>query len=310
MLFDGFSNMVLASAIEPLRVARDLSTGASMAWRLATIDGAPVRSSSGLELYPDYALPKSEPFDALFLVCGYGVRRYAEPAILAKLRNAARKARVVGGLDTGAWIMASAGLLNGYSATIHWQELANFEETFFNVDVRPERFVIDRDRITAGGASTVMNLMLDLIRNEVGDALAFDVSNMFIYDVESNFSLRRGARSQSFTRVPRLEQAITEMRRSAEQPVAIERIAEATAISPRTLDRLFHRELGISPGRYYQMIRLNLARSLAEETELSVTEIAMRTGFASAATLSRAFSQHFGRTIRALRKGRLRFGTA
>ena len=302
VVFDGFSNMVLASAIEPLRVARDLSTNPSISWRLATLDGTSARSSSGLALYPDGALLSPEAYDALFIICGYGARCYAGPEVLSRLKKAARKVRLIGGLDTGAWLMAAMGLLNGYRATIHWQELAHFAEAFSKVDVTAERFVIDRDRITAGGASTVMSLMLELLRKEGGETLAFDVSNMFVYDVESNYSLNRGARSRSFTRVPQLELAITEMRHSVEQPLAIERIAAAVSVSPRTLDRLFHRELGVSPGRYYQMIRLNLARSLVEETDLSVTEIAVRTGFASAATLSRAFSQYFGRTIRVLRK--------
>ena len=187
VVFDGFSNMVLASAIEPLRVARDLSADPSYpgAWQRWT-ERPPVSSSSGLALYPDCALSDSKAYDALFIICGYGARRYAESEIPGKFRRAARKARIVGGLDTGAWLMAAMGLLDGYRATIHWQELAHFAEAFDKVDVRPERFVIDRDRITAGGASTVMNLMLELIRKEGGEALAFDVSNMFVYDVESN----------------------------------------------------------------------------------------------------------------------------
>lgn len=299
--------MVLASAIEPLRAARDLATGPSISWSLTTLDGAPARSSSGIELYPDGVLSEIESVDAVFLVCGYGMRRYTTPQILARLRQTARRVPVLGGLDAGAWLLAAAGLLDGYRATIHWQELVHFEETFCHVDVCAERFVIDRDRITTGGASTVMNLMLELIRKESGQALAFDVSNLFLYDVENNFNRRRGARSGSLVRTPQLECAITEMRRHIEQPLTIRQIAAASALSLRTLDRLFRRELGVSPGHYYQMIRLNLARSLVEESTLSVTEIALRTGFTSAATLSRAFSRHFGCTIRASRKGRLHF---
>ena len=302
LLFDGFSNMVLASAVEPLRAARDLSAEAPFSWHLATVDGAPAVSSSGLELRPDSALKEGDAFDALFVISGYSVRRHATPTVLRAIRQAARKARILGGLDMGAWLLAEAGLLTGYRATVHWQDLAAFEERFLEVAVSGERFVIDRNRITAGGASTVMTLMLTLIREAAGDALAYEVSNLFVYDVEGNYSRGRGARGGALTKVPQLEQAITAMRASVEEPRPLPHIAEAAGLSPRSLDRLFHRELGLSPGRYYQMIRLNLARSLAEETDLPVSEIATRSGFASSATLSRAFSQTFGRTLRETRR--------
>lgn len=304
VLFDGFSNMVLASAVEPLRAARDLTAAAPITWHLATLDGRPARSSSGMEVSPDTPLAKCADYDGLFLICGYSARKLARRPVLAAIAKAARQARLLGGIDMGAWLLAEAGLLDGYRATVHWQELAAFEERFLNVAVSPERFVIDRDRITAGGASTVMNLMLKLIRDAGGDALAFDVSNLFVYDVEGNYSRDRGARSGAVTSLPQIERAVTAMRASVEEPLALVEIADIAGVSPRTLDRLFHRELGLPPGRYYQMIRLNLARALAEETDLPVSEIATRSGFVSAATLSRAFSGNFGWTIRDLRKRR------
>lgn len=304
VLFDGFSNMVLASAVEPLRAARDLSAAAPITWRLATPDGGPARSSSGMDVTPNASLAESADYDAFFLVCGYSARKLARGPVLTAIAKAARRTRLLGGLDMGAWLLAEAGLLDGCRATVHWQELAAFEERFLNVEVSPDRFVINRGRITAGGASTVMSLMLKLIRDAGGDALAFDVSNLFVYDVEGNYSRDRGARSGAVTRLPQLEQAVTAMRANVEEPLAIADIADIAGVSPRTLDRLFHRELGLPPGRYYQMIRLNLARALAEETDLPVAEIAARSGFVSAATISRAFSANFGHTIRDLRRRR------
>lgn len=305
LAFDGFSNMVLASAIEPLRAARDLGNHPALNWRLASLDGGPVRSSSGLSLSPDAALAECLPCATLFVVVGYGMREYTTTRILGSLRRSAQQTQAIGGLDSGAWLLAAAGLLNGRRATIHWQELGAFQESFPKVKVCSERFVMDGNRITAGGASTVLQLMLQLIRQRASDAVAFDVSNLFVYDVENNFRLGRGARDRAVFRVPQLEQAIMAMRRHMEQPLAIPDIAATVHLSARSLDRLFQRELGVSPGQYYQMIRLNLARSLVNETGLSVTEIATRTGFASAATLSRAYGQHFGQSIREARRGRL-----
>ena len=308
VLFDGFSTMVLASAVEPLRAARDLSGDvARFAWRLVTLDGAPVRSSSGLELRPDAALTRGQKYGHLILICGYGARQHANKATLNALRRVSRDVTVYGGLDMGAWILAAAGLLDGHRATIHWQELGDFEENFLNVDVSNDHYIIDGNRITAGGASTVMSLMLRLIRDSGGNALAFDVSNLFVYDVEGRFKQSRGARGQRVLRAPQLETAILTMRQNVEDPLALEAIAAAASVSPRKLDRLFQSELDVSPGRYYRMIRLSLARSLAMETNLSNAEIAVKTGFTSSATLSRAFSEAFGDTIRGIRTKRRPF---
>lgn len=305
VLFDGFSNMVLASAIEPLRAARDYAGPGTFGWRLYSADGGPVTSSSGLVIKPDAALADASGHDILFAVAGYGARDHATPAITGALQRAARRVRALGALDSAAWILAAAGLIDGHRVTIHWQELDSFAEQFLTGEVVTDRFVVDRTRISAGGATTVIDLMLRLIGERGGNALAYDVSNMFIYDVERALSHGRGARSPSLeARAPQLIRAIAEMRRTQENPVPLDRIAAAAAVSERTLARLFEREMGMGPGRYYQNIRLATARSLAEETALTASEIAARTGYASASSLARALAEHFGQSIRSIRAGR------
>jgi transcriptional regulator GlxA family with amidase domain len=306
LLLDGFSNMVLASAMEPLRAAHDISGLASLRWQLLTLDGGPAVSSSGLVVQPQAALGREAAMDTLFVVAGYGFRAFVTPSLLQRLRRIARRVATLAGLDTGAWLLAAAGLLEQRRATIHWQELDAFQEAYPGVRVSSERYVIDGPRITAGGATTVMDLMIRLIREHAGNALAFDVSNLFIYDVEHGPRGGRGARSRSLVaRAPQLIRAIAEMRRTVAEPVTLDRISASAHCSARTLERLFLREMELPAGRYYQMTRLRHARDLAEETDLNTAEIAERTGFASSSTLSRAFSGHFGITIRDLRKHRL-----
>jgi AraC family transcriptional regulator, glycine betaine-responsive activator len=318
LLFDGFSNMVLASAMEPLRAANNLVPSHRLHWQVVTLDGAPVQSSSGLMIAPDLALADLGACDVLFVIAGYGVRRHAGPDCLQALRRTAKSVPLIGGLDVGGWLLAAAGLLRGRSATVHWQTVAEFEEEFLTVTVLRDRFVVDGNRITAGGATSVMELMLHLIRREYGEALAFDVSNLFLYDAESGqragvqAGVRAGVRAgwrvgtaATGLRAPQLQVAVEQMRDTVEDPVPVAGIARASALSLRTLERLFQRELGVSPARYYLMTRLSAARNLAEETGLSVAEIAARTGFSSVSTLSRAFRAHFGQSIRDLRAARL-----
>ncbi len=316
LLFDGFSNMVLASAMEPLRAASDLAPSHGLRWQVVTLDGAPVQSSSGLAIAPDVALADLAECDVLFVIAGYGVRRHAGADCLQALRRAAKHLPLMGGLDVGGWLLAAAGLMRGRSATVHWQTLAEFEEEFPHVAVSRDRFVVDGARVTAGGATSVMALMLHLIRREYGEALAFDVSNLFLYDAESGqrAELRAGLQdgrqegwregAATGLRAPHLQLAVERMRDTVEDPLPVAEIARASAVSLRTLERMFQRELGLSPARYYLMTRLSAARNLAEETGLSVAEIAARTGFSSVSTLSRAFKAHFTHSVRDLRAAR------
>jgi transcriptional regulator GlxA family with amidase domain len=306
LLFDGFSNLVLANAVEPLRAANQLSGQELFERSLLTVSGAPAVSSSRIAIPPDRRLADAGPLDLLFVVAGYDFRARATEDALAAVRLASARSRAVAGLDTGSWLLGAAGVIDGQRATIHWQELDAFAEAFPAVEVISDRYVIDGRTITSGGATAVLDLMLRLIRERRGDALTFDVMNLFIYDVERAYELPyRGARSRRIVELsPKLISAITLMRRTIEVPLSIPEIALRVASSRRSLERAFQREFEMPPSRYYHLLRLQTARRFAEETRLGVAEIAVRTGFSSAATLSRAFSAHFNTTIRAIRKAR------
>lgn len=307
LLFDGFSNMCLACAVEPVRAANALSGQELTRHRLLSAGDGPVTSSSAITLQPDSSLDAVEKLDILFVIAGYDYRRLCSKDNLAAIRRVARKAKTVAGLDTGSWLLAQAGLLTGYRATIHWQELNLFEEAFPHTEVSAERYVIDRNRYTCGGATTALDLVVKLIRDRFGEALALDVMNLFIYDSNPEAErTQRGARFAPFaTRAPLVVAAIEEMERTVEAPVPLAQIAKRVNTSARTLDRVFHRELQTAPGKYYLYIRLRWARNLILETSQSMAEIAARTGFSSAATLSRAFTNQFDLPPRDVRRGRL-----
>lgn len=307
LLFDGFSNMCLACGVEPLRAANDHARFQIYQRQLVSLDGGPVQSSSEIMIQPGFSLSDLGPVDFLFVVSGYNYRHFCNRKTLGAIRTAARQAKVIGGLDTGAWLLAEAGLLEGYEATIHWQELRLFEESFPDLAVSLDRFVIDRNRITCGGATSALDLMLKLIRDAQGEALALDVMNLFIYESHGQEDrAQRGARFAPFAaRAPLVVAALEEMERNIEEPLSLEEIAAGTGFSQRSLDRAFVREIGVSPGRYYLFIRLKAARNLITETNQSMAEIAARTGFSSAATFSRAFTKQFNAPPRAFRRGRL-----
>lgn len=301
LLFDGLSNMVLASAIEPLRAARDLSGRRLFSWQLGSLAGTPVTSSSRIAITVDQPLDRVGATDALILISGYGMREHLPREAAAAVMRKARGLPLIGGLDTGAWLLAQMGLLAGRRAAIHWMERQALAEAFPEVIVTADSYIADGNILTCGGAQDVLSWSLDLIGAQAGEALRYDVANMF---------------GRSEARAPRvtgtdlpsrmsdrglpaaLRRAIVTMRESAEHPLSLPSIAERAALSTRTMDRLFHAHLGMSAGGYYRQIRLAHARALALETDLTLYEIASRTGFSSPSTLARAYRRQFGETVR------------
>ncbi len=303
LLLPRFSNHCLANALEPLRAANALSGRTLYRWQLVSLERDEVASSSGLEIRTGQRLATLQGVDVLFVLPSYDYRRQTTPELNTLLKRKAREIGVIGGLDTGSYLLARAGLLDGYRATIHWQELDAFEEEFSQVEVVSDRFVIDRNRITAGGATTALDLMLHLIGEHHGEALRLDVCGLFIYDRP-----HAGADPQRALHIapvpgtaPVVANAISIMEANLEEPLAIGEVGRRSGCSQRDLERRFRRALGATPLFYYRHLRLAAARRMVLETERQISEIAVRTGFGSASALTRAFRQHFGDTPRSIR---------
>lgn len=295
LLFPGFSNMVLACALEPLRAVRDLAPGA-VTWQVLTLSDAPVHSSSGLSLTPDGAWEEAGKCDLLIVVASYDYATQTGAVTNSALRKMSRRAGLTAGVDTGAWFMAAAGLLDKRRATVHWQTTAEFAETFPRVETTHARYEKDGTTWSAGGASATLDMMLELIEDRFGPGIAFDVSTLFVHDASRN-EAGRGPGRLDARGSPALRATVTRMVETIETPLPLARLAREVGVSERSLTRMFSEELGMAPGKYYQSLRLARARDLAASGRVPLSEIALRTGFASAATLSRAFSAHFGQTL-------------
>lgn len=302
LLFEGFSNMVLASALEPLRDVRLRGILGGLDWKISTLDGRPVRSSSQLQIAPDTAFDPSVGNRTLVIVAGYDMRAHTGKALPPILRQAVRGATRVIALDTASWLLAAAGLLDGHRATIHWQELDAFQEQFPNVQVSNARFVRSGPFTTCGGASTAMEMILDLIQDLFGPAAAFDASSMFLYDPALKTRDDRGVGWLRERGSPKLVEALDAMAQAVEHPLTTFELAERVRVSERSLNRIFQRELGMTPGKYYKLFRLQHARYLAQETRLDLNQIALRCGFSCASSLGRSYSAEFGQTLAALRR--------
>lgn len=299
VLFDQFSNHCLANTIEPLRAANTLARRRLYDWAFLSIDGRGVVSSSGLPVTPEAALSRAPGGDLLIVMPSYGFREHVTPIGARALRSATRRFRAVAGFDTGAWLLAAAGLLDGRRATIHWDEATAMAETFPEVDLRPDRFVIDGDRLTCGGVTTAFELVLHLIRRDHGAMLAAEVATLFMTGETAS---RRTADAPPPTDHATVAAAVALMRRHLETPLSVTDLAARVGVGRKRLEAQFQAELGAGPGAVGRALRLREARRLAETGNRSVAEIAGRCGYQDAAALTRAFRAEFGLTPRDCRR--------
>ena len=296
LLYPGFSALCLANAVEPLRAANTLSRRELYGWQFCGLNAGSVQSSSGMPVQTQ-AL-RFQSGDDLFVMPSYGHLQHDTPANRRHLRAASTRFQTMVGLDTGSWLLAAAGLLDGRRATSHWDTLDALEETFPDITVTRDRFVIDGNRASCGGATTTLDLMLNLIERHYGATLALEVAALFMYGERD--PLTNPARPLPDHQILRAAAAL--MRRNIEAPLKIGQIAKALGLGQRALELVFQTQAGQSPARLYRSIRLAEARRRLEQTRDSVAEIANRTGYQDPAAMARAFRAEFGVTPSAARQ--------
>ena len=295
LLLPEFSLMSLAATVEPLRAANRVSARTLYAWRLLSVDGAPAVTSSGLAINVHGPFLSDTPRDALIVIAAFNARRHAVP-LLAGLRRAARRGVPLGGIESGSWVLAQAGLLDHHRATTHWEEIEEFALKFPEIEAVVDRYVVDRKRFTAGGAAPALDMILDMLRRQHGLALALDVASIFIYDPRQSAhdEQRIVAVTQLAGSDRQLAETIRCMQAHLDEPLSIGAVARRIGLSTRALQLRFHARLGMSPYAYYLNLRLSAARRMLQQTRHSAGEVASAYGFGSGSAFARAFRIRYG----------------
>ena len=298
--------MSLASVLDVMRAANRLSRRNLFRWQLLTLNGKPATLSCGLAIHPDDALTTTLSGDVLITIGGFNQDKHVSQESLSKLRHVMRRFKVVGGIEAGSWLLARAGKLNGKKATTHWEDLDDFSLRFPQVKVQPDRYVIDGNVFTTGGASPSFDFMLHLISVRYGYHLSLEVASAFIYDGvhtgnDAQPVMSLGALAQY---EPRVAKTIRLMEQHLEDTLSLDMLADNIGISVRMLTYLFQQNVQLSPGQFYLRLRLQTARRLALDTRLAMQEVAVRTGFNSLAAFSRQFKQYYRVTPTECRKGK------
>jgi transcriptional regulator GlxA family with amidase domain len=300
VLTPNFSMIAFTAAVEPLRIANRLSGRDLYDWHIHSADARPVRSSCNIELTPEGNLDMASKTETIVVCSGVDVQQHVDKALLSWLRKMDRRGADIGAICTASYLLAKAGLLDDYRCTIHWENLPSFCEEFPEIEVTTELFEIDRNRFTCSGGTAAIDLMLNMIARQHGHELAAQVADQFMHERirDEHDHQRMSLPARLGVRHSKLLGVIGLMEQNLEEPLSRSDLAVSAGLSTRQLERLFRKYLNRSPARYYLELRLNKARLLLLQTNMSVIDVALACGFVSASHFSKCYRDFFGRTPR------------
>ena len=298
VLVPNFTLLSFASAVDALRLANRMAGREAYSWTIIGEGGETISCSAETSFALEDDLCELGRDDVLVLCGGTDIQSATTKKLISWLRREARKGLTVIGLCTAAYTMAKAGLLENKKATIHWENQDSFSEEFDLVELTKSVFVVDGNRMTTAGGTSSIDLMLTLIAKDLGDEAANGVADQQIYS-----SIRTDQDTQRLSvptrigvRHPKLSQVIQMMENNIEEPISPSILAKDVGMSTRQLERLFRRYLNRSPKRYYMELRLQKARNLLMQTDMSVINVALACGFASPSYFSKCYRGHYDTT--------------
>ena len=298
VLIENFTLLSFSSALDALRIANRMSGKKLYDWTFIGENEEIVSCSAGTQFKLDNSLIELHRDDTVLLCGGTAIQESTTKKLIGWLRREARRGLVIGGLCTAAYPMAKAGLLDDKKATIHWENQDSFAEEFLEVELTKTVFVCDGNRYTTAGGTSSIDLLLKIIADQHGEELANAVADQMIYS-----SIRTDQDTQRLSvptrigvRHPKLSKVIQMMEINIEEPISPSILAKDVGMSTRQLERLFRRYLDRSPKRYYMELRLQKARNLLLQTDMSVITVALACGFASPSHFSKCYRAHYDTT--------------
>ncbi|WP_085909770.1 GlxA family transcriptional regulator [Kiloniella majae] len=297
LLINGFALMSYSSVIEPLRAANLL--GKKHLYKVDHIaigNRQEVISSSGAVIHATGAISDNRDYDLILVVAGGDPSSFDDEQTFQWLRNKARHGVRLGGVSGGPVILTNAGVMKGYRMTVHWEHAVALSESTPTLLLERSLYIMDRDRITCAGGVAPLDMMHALQSEIHGPEFARKVSDWFIHtDVRPSGDPQRSGMIERFgTNHPAIIQTLEIMENHIADPLSLKQLALLSSISSRQLNRIFIDKIGQSTMSVYRNLRLEKAYNLIQQTVLSLTEIALATGFSSSAHFSKAFQEKYG----------------
>ncbi|MEV5436991.1 GlxA family transcriptional regulator [Streptomyces sp. NPDC052682] len=295
VLFDGVQSLDVSGPVEVFAGAERHSPGTYLI-RTASLDGGPVRTTSGLTLVPDSSLAEATGPHTLLVPGGQGTRR-PDPGLVDWVREHGPRATRLVSVCTGAIVLAEAGLLDGRRATTHWAYCAELARDHPAVEVDPDPiYVRDGPVATSAGVTAGIDLALALVEEDLGRDVALTLARHLVVFLrrpgnQAQFSAQLAAQTARREPLREVQQWITE---HPGADLAVETLAARARLSPRHFARAFRAETGMTPGRYVDRVRLEHARRLLEDTADGIEEISRASGYGTPEAMRRAFVRALG----------------
>lgn len=298
LLAPRFTLTAFAGFVDALRLAADEGDRSRpLHCRWDILGAEPVSSSCGAVVTPTAPIPAVFDYDYLVVVGGLLHGGQRTPArLLAALRDAAAQGVKLVGLCTGSFVLARAGLLDGHVACVSWFHREEFEAEFPACRViSNQMFVIDRERLTCAGGTSVVHLAATLIERAIGRASAVKALRIMI---EEQPLPARTLQPEAVLSERSNDTVVHKAMLMIEQGLAtregIEALSAQLGVGRRQLERRFRDDIGMSPAEYRQRLRLERGRWLLRSTDLDVTAVAMECGFQDGASFARALRRAQG----------------
>lgn len=296
LLLPQFTSIAFFSVVEALRVANRY-VPQKYRWRIASLDGRPVSDCNGIFVAADGSFSDmTEDVGTVILVGGDDPERYSTSALRMTLKWMASRGITLGGVDTGQQVLAQAGLLDSYRATVHWENAPAFQENYHSTILTLSLFEFDRGRLTCAGGTAGIDLVLHAVENDHGHDYAVRISEHFMHE-----RIRPGSEHQRHNVSdrwnvynPKIVRCIELMNENIEEPLSTIDLADAVDLSARQLSRVFKDQLKISPQQFYLELRLDRAHQMLMHSDMSVISIAVACGFQSQSHFSRVYREKFG----------------
>ena len=306
LTLNNFSMIAFTNALEILRMANYLLGEEAYQWSVCTVDGEAVTASNGLAFAKPTMLDPAHMPDVLLVCGGVDIQHAVTHDVIKLLTHASKYNMWLGGLCTGSYALAKAGLLDGYKCTIHWENMASLCEQFSAINFMEELFVIDRNRCTCAGGTAPLDLMLAFVAARFGKNPADKNPSHknLVAEISDQFMMVRARDSKDQQHIPvaarvgyshkALVEVSALMEANIEEPLSLDELARLADLSQRHLQRMFKHTLNMTPMHYYLNLRLRRARALLLQTEMSVMSVTVACGFQSSCHFSKSYRTLFG----------------
>jgi AraC family transcriptional regulator, glycine betaine-responsive activator len=294
LLLDNYSMIAFANMVEVLRMVNYVTGENLYQWNITGLVGHHSCASNGLQIQHTCVLSHMLNMDIVFICGGFQLYKEVTPSLKNFLYRLDQRKIGLGGLCTGAYVLAKAELLDGFRASMHWENTLVAQEEFPLVQFNPHIFTIDRNRFTCSGGLAAIDLALQLVKIHYPNVTKKVCEQFIVHQIRESDDLQHQPLSQHRKKLDlKIQNVLCLMENNINEPLTINEIAQHIQLPTRTLERIFQLHLHQTPKEYYLKLRLTHAQNLLKQSSMTISNIALACGFSNASSFTKAYKAYF-----------------